>query len=1422
MTARDRKLCLNMIVKNEMANLPRCLGAVADHIGCWVIGDTGSSDGTQDFIRAFFAERGLPGELHSFPFVNFEQARNEALERAYASKLAYDYLLFDDADMELVVEDPDFRTRLETPGYQLVQRAASGLVYWNTRLARRDVRVRYHGVTHEYLDVPGGTQKLQGVWYKDHASGANRADKFERDARLLTEALQQEPENHRYWFYLAQSYRDAGRTKEAAEAYAKRAGMGGWDEEAWNARLQEARCLRTLGDEGGFLRAALAAFNQRPQRAEPLYDLARYYRERGMNDASMLFSKPGLALPRPEQDILFIEDFVYAAGLREEFSIAANYSRDPARKDRGHAAGDWLALGREVPQRSRDLARSNLFFYAEPVRALLPSFSTRPVGFAPQDGWKAINPSIARRGEQIVMVQRCVNFTLAEDGEYKTPDGSPITTRNFLLRLNADLGVESSTEILPPADLPAPAFDLVLGFEDARLFAWRGELWCISTVRQLTPEGWCEQVLARIDCPPTGPCRLVDWRVLRPEGPRLHEKNWMPLVVGDDLRFIYSCDPTRVVDEQARTVAEGVPSIAAEQFRGGSQAIEFDGGWLALIHEASERDRKRYYWHRFVWFDAEKVLRSVSRRFYFHKTGLEFAAGLAWHPDGRRLLISYGVDASEAWIATVEAGEVRAILTDAGALMPTGPSGSTTLRKGRQLLIIEDKLYSQNGEDGIIESIFKAIGQTNRFYVEVGCEDASECNTRKLSEVDGWSGIRIDNRHSDPTRGLYQHTVTPENVGGLLRQYAVPRVFDLFSIDIDFCDFHVLRAVLAEFSPRVVVSEYNASLGPDADCVVPCVRDQSWDNTDFFGASYAAFERLAEFFGYKVVHCDTQGVNIFLVRRDLLSDREVNSLESVFRPPGYRGGRGHPSDPQCRRYLKSEHYLLPGVATAQTPFGFISYFKNDIYIGAAFSQGHYWEINTVTEVAKRLKDCRGLVLDIGAHIGSHSIALAAMNPHLRFTCFEPQRSVFLLLERNIFENQLSDRFELLNVAVSNAAGSLTLAATVDVEEAPERRLVEYGGAQAINLGGVQLGVDGQPCQALCIDERVWPYVVYVKVDVEGAEPLVFYGMQKLLQRDLPHILFEDREDRRLDRATLDSIGVGEDVRNFSPRSYIESLGYQVERLGLDYIGRPPSHMPLSALQVVVDGPIPARIFQTWKSKHDFPGNYAVWSSTFSLYNPHFERILWDDGDNYSFISEKFPWFLQTYRDYPREIYRADAIRYFFLYALGGIYADMDVECLRPLDGLLGRGDVLLGRMGSNPGHPHSIPNAVMASKPRQEFWLLVIWLLMDAAKRGGPPEHVTGPVLIKSAVDLYLARDPQWVQSAIQAVAKCLPQELQPVPQTSNLTLLSSREWFAVDWTDPVHQILRREILHHGLLSETTKKELFPESWMVTYWTHNW
>src|SRR5262249_61672002 len=108
---------------------------------------------------------------------------------------------------------------------------------------------------------------------------------------------------------------------------------------------------------------------------------------------------------------------------------------------------------RETPTAARALASPNLYFYLAPVTTLLPSFATQPVGFAAPKGYRPLNPSVVRQGEEILLVQRTVNYTLTEDGlKYQTPDNAPIHTRNFLLRLNEALEIKSAVELLTPAD----------------------------------------------------------------------------------------------------------------------------------------------------------------------------------------------------------------------------------------------------------------------------------------------------------------------------------------------------------------------------------------------------------------------------------------------------------------------------------------------------------------------------------------------------------------------------------------------------------------------------------------------------------------------------------------------------------------------------------------------------------------------------------------------------------------------------------------------------------------------------------------------------------------------------------------------------------------------------------------------------------
>lgn len=260
-----------------------------------------------------------------------------------------------------------------------------------------------------------------------------------------------------------------------------------------------------------------------------------------------------------------------------------------------------------------------------------------------------------------------------------------------------------------------------------------------------------------------------------------------------------------------------------------------------------------------------------------------------------------------------------------------------------------------------------------------------------------------------------------------------------------------------------------------------------------------------------------------------------------------------------------------------------------------------------------------------------------------------------------------------------------------------------------------------------------------------------------------------------------------------------------------------------------DAHVPRRIFQTWKTKASLPANYAAWSASLRRAHPGWQYVLWDDADNRAFIAARFAWFLPTYDAYPREIFRVDAARLFFLYAIGGLYADLDTEALRSSAPLLTDADVVLGRMGRDPAFAHSIPNAIMAARPGAEFWLLAIALAGNAVRDLSPdamlaagPEALTGPVLLKRAVDLYLG-DPRAAGALIATVRGRLAADQQPRPGRSRLRLLEADAWYPIDWSNPIHQRLRKAMLDRRvLLDERAKATLFPRSAMVTYWSHSW
>ena len=195
----------------------------------------------------------------------------------------------------------------------------------------------------------------------------------------------------------------------------------------------------------------------------------------------------------------------------------------------------------------------------------------------------------------------------------------------------------------------------------------------------------------------------------------------------------------------------------------------------------------------------------------------------------------------------------------------------------------EFRVFSQWGEDGIIQFLLRHVEVEKKVFVEFGVEDYTEANTRFLLVNDNWSGLVFDSGGENMARlrnsRLYwmydlkavQAFVTRENINSLLAENGVVGEIGLLSIDIDGNDYWVWRAVEV-ISPVIVVIEYNHRFGPEAAVTVP--YDESFDRRRggrpviYFGASLRALCLLAGRKGYAFVGCGSSGVNAFFVRRD--------------------------------------------------------------------------------------------------------------------------------------------------------------------------------------------------------------------------------------------------------------------------------------------------------------------------------------------------------------------------------------------------------------------------------------------------------------------------------------------------------------------------------------------------------------------------
>ncbi|MDQ1130469.1 hypothetical protein QE381_002597 [Microbacterium sp. SORGH_AS 888] len=241
------------------------------------------------------------------------------------------------------------------------------------------------------------------------------------------------------------------------------------------------------------------------------------------------------------------------------------------------------------------------------------------------------NPSICTLGEYTFRTIREVNYRISPwTGKYVT-NGEPLSSRTWI------------TQISPEREKPAfralhhkDRSKYPMGLEDARVFAWRNELWAVFSAATWEDDFLASKmILARI----SGDEIIRTIEMPSPHGSR-KEKNWAPLIRGDDLYFIYDLNSLEVYRWTGQELElHNEPNEdrdGTDRLSGSSQFVRWgkDGGYIGVTHTSIQRPRRllglpsRIYFHRFAYIDASLSKLHLSRPFFFQKRGIEFCAGI--------------------------------------------------------------------------------------------------------------------------------------------------------------------------------------------------------------------------------------------------------------------------------------------------------------------------------------------------------------------------------------------------------------------------------------------------------------------------------------------------------------------------------------------------------------------------------------------------------------------------------------------------------------------------------------------------------------------------------------------------------------------------------------------------------------------------
>jgi tetratricopeptide (TPR) repeat protein len=661
-------LCLNMIVKNESKIITRLFDSVINIIDCYCICDTGSTDNTVELIKTYFESKNIPGKIVSEPFKNFAYNRNFALKSAIGMS---DYVLLMDADMILEIKNFNKENLQHFDSCYILQ-GNDDFYYQNMRIVKNNGLFSYVGVTHEYISTPSNNKLLhitkEQLFINDYGDGGCKNDKFDRDIKLLSDGIIDEPNNsERYHFYLANSYHDTGNFEKAIETYEKRIKIGGWDQEIWYSYYRIGLCYKNLGKIADAIFTWMNAYDYLPVRVENLYEIINHYRHTSKSKLAGIFyniAKESLNKNKNvnRDSFLFLHNDVYTYKLDYEFTIFAAYIGVNNINDQIVTVLNNCGDG----QTNSNLF-SNMKFYKDLLKpsqvinfgnSVSKNINNDNITFYSSSSCLIPNPFEDKNG--YLMNVRYVNYFIDNNGNYLNCD-KYIITQNKYIKLSSDL------KIINDEFLEFNFEDRrYIGVEDIRIFYdnYSNKMLYIGTgyhknnsIGVVSGEyNVKEHKLSSID-------------EITPFCHSTCEKNWVFVDIKQSVNIIYKWYPLQIckINQEKKTLdlaeTKEMPKIFSHA-RGSTCGFNYVKRTSLAININNKNDtdnisitineieiwfvlhmvsyeNPRHYYHIFAVFDESMNLLRYSAPFKFHTEPIEYCLGLVVEDD--RVLITYSV-----------------------------------------------------------------------------------------------------------------------------------------------------------------------------------------------------------------------------------------------------------------------------------------------------------------------------------------------------------------------------------------------------------------------------------------------------------------------------------------------------------------------------------------------------------------------------------------------------------------------------------------------------------------------------------------------------------------------------------------------------------------------------------------------------------